>query len=122
MDVLRYIADHHPTTVREVADFLAEAKGHTRTTALNVMERLREKGFLTRDKSENGLYQYAPSVPKAQLLQGLVRDFVDDALGGSLQPFVAYLAQEAEQVSDEDLDDLKRLVQALDQKRKEDAP
>src|SRR5687767_2968797 len=34
MDVLRFVAEHHPVTVRDVADHVAETKGHTRTTAL----------------------------------------------------------------------------------------
>ena len=109
MEILRYIADHHPVTVREVADHLAETKGHTRTTALNIMERLREKGFLTRRKI-GGVYAYSPSQPKAQLLRDLIRDFVDRVLGGSVEPFVAYLVQEAD-VSEEQLAELRALVE-----------
>src|SRR5437870_3996227 len=52
LEILRYIQDHHPVTVRQVADHVAEARGLTRTTALNVMERLREKGYLTRELVE----------------------------------------------------------------------
>ena len=48
IEILRYVQDHHPVTVRQVAEHLARTKGLTRTTALNVMERLREKGYLTR--------------------------------------------------------------------------
>ncbi len=82
MEVLHYVADHHPVSVRQVADHVAATKGHVRTTVLNVMERLRRKRFLTRQKVE-GIYQYSPSIPKRELLQNLVRDFVDRALGGS---------------------------------------
>ena len=121
MDILRWIADNAPTTVRQVADYLAEAKGQTRTTALNVMERLREKGYLVREQND-GVYQYSPAQPKASLFEGLVSDFVDQALGGSLQPFVAYLAREPRQVSDSDLQELKKLVESLEAERgKEEA-
>jgi predicted transcriptional regulator len=120
LELLRYILDHHPITVREVADHVAQAKGHTRTTVLNVMERLRRKGYLTR-RQEGGLYQYSPSVPKLQMQQTLVRDFVRLALGGSLEPFMAYLTQEAD-VSDAELADLKQLVDDLDRRPKKDPP
>jgi len=40
MEILRYISDHHPVSVREVADRVCAGKGQVRTTALNVMERL----------------------------------------------------------------------------------
>lgn len=91
-DVFRYITDHCPITVREAADHFAATKGHTKTTILNMMERLREKGFLTRE-SVDGLYRYSPSRPAAGMMRDLVRDFVDEMLGGSLEPFAAYLAE-----------------------------
>lgn len=114
LEILRYILDHHPLTVREVADHVAQAKGHTRTTVLNVMERLRRKGYLTR-RQEDGLYRYSPSVPKLQMQQTLVRNFVSQALGGSLEPFMAYLTQEAD-VTDAELADLKQFVEGLDKR------
>ena len=36
LEILRYVQDHHPVTVRQVAEHLAETRGLTRTTALNV--------------------------------------------------------------------------------------
>ena len=114
LEVPRYIQDHHPVTVRQVAEHLAETRGLTRTTALNVMERLREKGLLDREPVE-GVYRYFPVQPQPQLLRGLVRDFVEQMLGGSLEPFVAYLAEEA-RLSEEEL---ARLRQRLEEAPKE---
>lgn len=91
-EVFRYVAQHCPITVREAADHFAATKGHTKTTTLNVMERLREKGFLIRE-SVGGLYRYSPSQPTAGMMRDLVKDFVDEMLGGSLEPFAAYLAE-----------------------------
>lgn len=117
LEILQFIADRHPVTVREVAEHFAYTKGYARTTVLTVMERLRQKGYLTR-KKVGSTYQYSPSQPKTALLQALVRDFVQGVLGGSLSPFMAYLAQEAE-LSDEELQELQRLVQELDARRRE---
>lgn len=117
MDILRYVADHHPITVREVANHVADTKGHVRTTVLNVMERLRKKGFLTRQKVD-GIFKYSPSTPKNQLLQGLVRDFVERALGGSITPFVAYLG-EREKLSDEEVAELRQLLNSTNRKGSE---
>jgi len=117
LEVLRYIADHQPVTVREVADHVASTKGHARTTVLTVMERLREKGYLTRKKVE-GIYHYLPRVPKAELLHSLVDDFVETTLEGSLSPFMAYLSQTAK-LSDDELRDLKRLVRELETQKRE---
>lgn len=111
MEILHYVTEHHPVTVREVADHVAETKGHVRTTVLNIMERLRKKGYLTRRKA-GGIFQYYPSVPKGELLRNLVRDFVSKALGGSVSPFVAYLADEAE-MSESDVAQLRKVVREL---------
>jgi predicted transcriptional regulator len=108
-EVLQYIIEHHPITVREVAERFAETHGHARTTVLTMMERLREKGYLIRRKVE-GVNRYSPSRSKTDLMQGLVRDFVQKALGGSVSPFVAYLGKEA-QLNPEELYELKQLVQ-----------
>ncbi len=50
MQVLRYVGEHHPVSVREVADHVAATSGKARTTVLTVMERLREKGYLVHRK------------------------------------------------------------------------
>lgn len=114
-EVLRYVAEHHPISVREVADHFAAARGLTKTTILNVMERLREKGFLTREPQE-GIFRYAPTQPQASLLAGQVANFVESMLGGSLEPFAAYLA-EKEDISDAELARLKEIIRKLEEKR-----
>jgi predicted transcriptional regulator len=116
MEVLRYIADHPGSTVGEVADFLADTKGQTRNTALNVMERLRTKGFLTREKVEN-VFRYSPSLSKPLLLDQLVGDFVEFTLGGSYSPIIAYLTDRVE-LNDTQFDELKALVKELEDRRK----
>lgn len=114
--ILAYVAEHPDSTVREVAENFGRTEGQARTTVLTVMERLRKKGYLTR-RSVEGIYRYAPAAPKRELLRGLVRDFVEESLGGSLMPFMAYLADSAD-LSDEELADLRMLVQSLELRKK----
>ena len=116
LEILRFIQDNAPASVRMVAEYLAEKRGLTRTTALNSMERLREKGYLKRDQL-NGVYHYSPSQPKPTMLRDLVRDFVAKSLGGSLEPFVAYLAEEA-RLTDAERASLEERIKQL----REDAP
>ena len=112
MEILQYVAEHHPVTVRDVAEHVGETKGHVRTTVLNVMERLRKKGYLKRKKSE-GVFRYAPTVSRAELLRGLVRNFVSNSLGGSVSPFVAYLADEGE-LTKEEVAQLRKVVREME--------
>lgn len=117
LEVLRYVQDHAPVTTRQAAEHFAETRQVARTTVLTLLERLRAKGQLEREKA-GSVYVYRPSAPKAEVQRTLVRDFIERALGGSLSPFVAYLSREAE-VSDAELEELRRLVSDLDERREE---
>ena len=123
-DVLRHFAENTtapPLSVREVAETFREERGLARTTILTVMENLRKKGYLTRSKAEGGLFVYRLAVSKTDLLQGLVRGFVEKTLGGSVSPLVAYLADN-ERISGEDLAELERFVEELRRARREGQP
>lgn len=116
IEILRYIGDHHPITVGEAAEYMASTTGQARTTVLTIMERLRRKRYLTRRRID-GVFRYSPRIPKHDLLCGLVKDFVDTTLGGSVSPFVAFLS-EGGAVSPDDLQTLKRLISDLERQRK----
>ncbi len=112
MDVLRYVAEHGPITVREAADQLGQSKGHVRTTVLNTMERLRLKGFLRRRKVQ-GVFRYMPVGGKADLFQGLLKGFVEAAFGGSHAPLVAYFAERGRMTANE-LEMLRNVASRMD--------
>jgi predicted transcriptional regulator len=122
LEVLRHVAAHGPISVGDVAAQFGEPRGTgsralARTTILTVMERLRRKGYLARAR-EGGVYRYSACVPQADVLRCLVRQFVERTLAGSLSPFVAYLA-ESRELSDEQLAELRRLVDEIEAGRKE---
>jgi predicted transcriptional regulator len=120
LDVLQYIADHHPITVREVATRFAETSGQARTTLLTVMERLRAKGYLTRRK-RNGVHRYWPTVSKTELLHQIVGNFVEDVLGGSISPFVAYLTRSS-LLSDDEVRRLEGVLKRIESREKRNEP
>ena len=115
MDVLCYVAEHGPVTVRAVADHLAQTKGCVRTTVLNSMERLRRKGFLSRRKAE-GVYQYLPVENKGDLFQKLLKGFVEAAFGGSHGPLVTYFAERGK-LTREEMRMLRNIASRLDDPR-----
>jgi BlaI family transcriptional regulator, penicillinase repressor len=112
LEVLQYVADHQPASVREVATHFAETSGQARTTLLTVMERLRAKGYLKRRKIE-GANRYSPTMPQADLLRRMVGEFVDDVLGGSVSPFVAYLSRSS-LLSDDEVRKLEQLLKRIE--------
>lgn len=116
LPILLHVAERSPISVGKVAKHFAETTGLARTTVLTVMERLRQKGFLTRKKVSD-VYQYSPRSPGTTVLRDLVRDFVEKALGGSLNPFIAYLTEEA-QLNEAQVAELTQLVDLLQARRK----
>lgn len=110
-EIWRFIADHAPTPTRAVVEHFAAERGLARTTVLTVLERVRKKGYLTRKRQE-GVFHYSPRVPPAEVLQGLVRQFIEKTLAGSISPLVTYLAH-TRQLSDAELAELQNLVDEL---------
>jgi predicted transcriptional regulator len=117
LSLLRYVAETGPITVGEAAESFGKDRGLTRTTCLTMMERLRKKKRLTRRKVD-GVFRYSSPVSRGELLRGVVRQFVEKSLDGSVSPFVHYLTQRSE-VSDEELRELEHLVSRLQARREE---
>ncbi|GAA4470813.1 BlaI/MecI/CopY family transcriptional regulator [Novipirellula rosea] len=119
LEILQFIDANHPVTVREVATYWFEKTGQARTTVLTVMDRLKQKGFLTRKKISN-VYHYSPKRSGSSVLQHLVSDFVQGVLGGSVAPFVAYL-NDAKSIPPDELAQLKQIVNELEASAKTNA-
>lgn len=114
--ILREIVENGPGSVGELQARFGEPKGLARSTVLTMMERLRAKGFLVR-RRQDGIFRYAPRAG-GDVLSGVVGRFVENALGGSLSPFVAYLS-DRERISEDELRDLERALERLRTRRKE---
>jgi len=112
LELLRFVSENAPITVGEMAKLYGTPRGLARTTILTVMERLRTKGYLSRRKVD-GIFQYSPRIEQGDLLKGLVGEFVQRSLGGSLSPFVTYLADSG-RLSDREVSELRRMVESLE--------
>lgn len=112
--LLRWLAERPGgASVGEAAEAYGSDAGLARSTVQTMLERLHAKGHLKRRRQE-GVYRYAPSQPAGELLRGLVRSFVAGPLGGSLSPFVAYLAEvERDALDPDELAALERAVERL---------
>jgi predicted transcriptional regulator len=120
LELLRFVAEHAPISVGEVADGYGSSTGLARTTLKTMMERLQKKGYLARSQ-QGGVFRYECSIKKTDLLQGLVSHFVEKTLAGSLSPFVTYLAN-GKDLSDQEFAELEQLVEQLGARRKEQEP
>jgi predicted transcriptional regulator len=114
--LLHFVGDSGQTSVGEAAERFGQPRGLARSTVLTMMERLRRKGHLTR-RQVNGVYRYSPRTAPGAAVRQAVRNFVDRTLGGSITPFVSYIA-EREQLSDEELAELESVLTRLQSNRR----
>lgn len=114
--LLRFVAERSPTTVAEAVEGFGQPRSLARSTVLTMMERLRKKGHLRR-RHVDGVYRYEPRTAPGAALRHAVQMFVDRTLGGSITPFVAYLA-EREYLSDDELAELETLLAQLQRDRR----
>lgn len=113
LELLRFVADKGPCTVRWTADTFGVEAGLARTTVLTMMERLRRKGYLVREEGD-GAFLYRTAESKGEVMREVVGDFVRKTLGGSVSPFVAYLAQ-GQKLSHDEVRQLRELVDRLEE-------
>lgn len=117
MALLKYVAAAGGVTAGQAAEGFGGSQGLARSTVLTMLERLRRKGHLRRERVA-GVFRYSSQRTQQELLTGAVKSFVERTLSGSVSPFVAYLAEGAE-LSDADLEELEQLVTRLQAERGE---
>jgi predicted transcriptional regulator len=114
--LLRFVSDAGQTTVAQAVERFGQPRGLARSTVLTMMERLRRKGHLAR-RQVDGIYQYTPRTAPGAAVRQAVQTFVERTLGGSVTPFVTYLA-ERERLSDAEVAELERLLARLQHERR----
>ena len=115
--ILRVLWTDGPATVRTVQDRLDTGQGYT--TVLKHLQLMLEKGLVTRDESGRA-HVYAPAVEEVATQRHLVRDLLDRAFGGSARQLVMR-ALSAEDVSEDELDKIRDLLDQMEDDTDDDA-
>ena len=95
-------------TVAEIWDAVSAGRDVARTTVLNLVSRLDERGWLKRRKS-GGVYRYVATIDRDTASANAAAKFVDEFFGGSASELVMSLLG-SRRISQSELDDLKKLV------------
>ncbi|MGX7895537.1 BlaI/MecI/CopY family transcriptional regulator [Tsuneonella sp. HG222] len=101
----------HPRTATEVCDEVCEDRGWSLATVKTLLSRLVAKQAIDA-KPDGRRFLYSPLVERADYVGGESRRLVDRLFGGRAAPLLVHLA-EAEGLSDEDLDEIERLIREL---------
>jgi predicted transcriptional regulator len=81
-EILQIIWDLEPVAVRDVFDRIATKKDVGYTTVLKQIQRLTEKGVLTKD-DQHGTHLYRAAVKESDVKQQLAGKVLQTAFGGS---------------------------------------
>ena len=114
LEILRVLWSRGPSTVRQVFKVLGPRKKTTYNTTLKLMLIMNEKGWVVRDESDRPQI-YEAALPEEQMQRKLVADFLDRAFGGSARKLVAALT--ATDMSDEELAEIRRMFEELEEDR-----
>jgi BlaI family penicillinase repressor len=90
LDVLRFLWDNGPSTVKQVHEAINQTKPVGYTTTLKVMQVMHERGLLVRDASKYR-HIYTPAVPEEKTQGQLLTTFLDKAFSGSAEKLVMQL-------------------------------
>jgi BlaI family penicillinase repressor len=113
LQVLRHVWQEQPCTERQLTALVQAERPVARTTVLKTVQRLESKGLLVRVPGE-GVIRYRAALARQRVLPALVRRFVEQVLGGSAEPLVAYLADEdAGRLSSRDLAALRSIARKI---------
>jgi BlaI family penicillinase repressor len=108
LEIMHVIWSLEQATVRDVYEALRERRKVAYTSVMTVMKILEQKGYLKK-KQEDRAYVYRPARPRAQVLQSMVRDFVDRVFQGAAKPLLVHLVEDA-RLSPQDLAEIRRLL------------
>jgi predicted transcriptional regulator len=94
--------------VAEIWEQICKDREVSRTTVLNLVDRLEKRGWLIREKVD-GVFHYAAAVDRKETEGQLAKEFVGDFFNGSPSSFVLSLLG-TKQISKSELQRLKALL------------
>lgn len=101
-------------TIGEIWEAIRTGRDVSRTTVLNLVDRLEKRGWLKRRKDQ-GVFRYAAAVQRQSVETQLAADFVQEFFDGSAANLVMSLLG-SQRISKADIQRLKRLMDEKESK------
>lgn len=111
--ILSLLWEHQPCTVKTIHEQLKDKRGVGYTTVLKQMQRMLEKGLVTRERGEGRSYLYRATESEDRTKSALYERFVQNAFGGSASELVMH-ALGNEKTSEAEIDAIKAFIAKLD--------
>jgi predicted transcriptional regulator len=114
MEVARVLWDLKKATVREVHEAFPPERALDFTTVQTWLRRLETKGYV-KAELDGRVRVYTPRVKPTTVIRETMDDLINRLFGGETLPLVRHLIEERG-VTDEELAELRQLIDRLDQK------
>ncbi len=108
LEIMKIVWERRAATVRDVYEALLARRRIAYTTVMTMMNILEEKGYL-RKRGEQRAYVYQAARPKAQVIKGMVREFVNRVFDGAAEPLLVHLVKDR-RLSEREREELARLI------------
>ena len=108
LEILKIVWQRGHATVREVYEDILKQRKIAYTTVLTMMGILEHKGHLKKKAGERA-YLYSAVRPQAQVMDGMVKEFVNRVFNGAKKPLLVHLVEDRG-TSQEDLDEIEKLL------------
>ncbi|MEJ2702039.1 MAG: BlaI/MecI/CopY family transcriptional regulator [Sedimentisphaerales bacterium] len=112
-EILRLVWRLKEATVQEVREQLPADRTLAYNTVQTLLSRLEQKGYL-RHRDKGRAHVFSPRVEPQEVIKTTVREFLGRLFGGDPKPLVQFLAEDGKI----DEEDIKRLRQLIDKRRK----
>ena len=97
-----------PATVRDVYEELLKRRKIAYTTVMTMMKILEHKGYLKKSDKDRA-FVYRPARPQRQVINGMVKEFINRVFNGSAEPLLLHLVEE-KGLSAEEISEIRRLI------------
>ncbi len=108
LSILQTVHKLGRVTVRDVYASLGNEGGYT--TVMTVMGRMADKGELMREKEGKQYFYWIESTNQAPS-KNILRRIQDKIFGGKSTAMVSYLLEADQEISDQELEEIEKLIQ-----------
>lgn len=113
--VMQVLWDHGPSTADEVIAALLDELDWQAPTVKTLLNRLLNKGALSAE-AEGRRYRYRPLLAREDYVLAESRGLLDRLFDGRVAPLVAHFSRQGK-LSKRDVEELRRLVEEIDNER-----
>ncbi|HEX6465035.1 MAG TPA: BlaI/MecI/CopY family transcriptional regulator [Vicinamibacterales bacterium] len=113
LSIMKVVWRLESATVRDVYEHLRTKRTVAYTTILTMMKVLEHKGYVKKTRTDRA-FVYRSTKPRAQVIGGMVREFVDRVFDGASQPMLLHLVREA-RLTDKDRKALLRAIEEVEE-------